>query len=156
MFTNALKRVLPFTLTLVVGIAFGSLMNLFSRDAANVAPVAGNEARTYQRAKRSCGMRQRSLLAQTAVEILYEPNTTLTPQAIENETFGVVVLNVEFGADGKVGKVSPVSTLPDGLTEQAVKVARQTRFNPATTNGEPVSVTQEKTYYFSLGDRTRF
>ena len=155
MYTDVLKRVLPFTLTLIVGIAFGSFVNLFSQNTPHVAPAGRYEPRTY-RAKRKCGTSFRTLTTQTPVEILYEPNTRLTPQAIRNETYGVVTLKVEFGADGKVGKVETVSTLPDGLTEQAVQAARQTRFNPATSNGEAITVTQEKTYYFSLGDRTRF
>ena len=43
-----------------------------------------------------------------------------------------------MGDDGNVKAVRVVSSLPDGLTEQAVAAARLSTFKPATKDGKPV------------------
>lgn len=48
----------------------------------------------------------------------------------------VVVLIVEFAADGKIGFIVPVITQPDGLTEKAVERAKTMKFKPQKVNGK--------------------
>lgn len=88
--------------------------------------------------------------ATTRPVILYRESATYTQEAREHKTEGAVVLNLLFGADGKIDDVQVVRGLPDGLTEQAVVAAKKTRFQPATKDGEPISVRGNLTYYFSV------
>ena len=88
--------------------------------------------------------------ATTRPVILYRGSATYTQEAREHKTEGAVVLNLLFGADGKIDDVQVVRGLPDGLTEQAVVAAKKTRFQPATKDGEPISVRGNLTYYFSV------
>lgn len=152
MFTNALKRVLPFTLTLIVGIAFGSLINLFSK-GANVAPATRYESTRQYRGKRSCS--NRHTIAQTPVNIISEPGKRYTKEAFKNNVTGVVRLRITYGADGRILDVVPLMTLPYGLTGEAERVAWQIQFEPATVNGMPVTVTKDQDYIFSLSDESR-
>jgi protein TonB len=47
-------------------------------------------------------------------------------------------MSVLVGEDGTVKSIRVVRGLPDGLTEQAVAVARETKFKPAMKDGKPV------------------
>ncbi|MDQ3746771.1 MAG: energy transducer TonB, partial [Acidobacteriota bacterium] len=80
----------------------------------------------------------------------FEPNTRLTEAARRNKTVGVVELLVRFDADGKATVVDRLTTLPDGLTEEAERAAERTVFKPATINGRPYSVTEVRQFIFSL------
>ena len=72
-----------------------------------------------------------------------------TEEARNNKVSGTVVMRVLVGADGTVKQVEVIRGLPDGLTEEAVKSMRQTRFKPATKNGQPVEfwITTEASFY---------
>lgn len=146
-----LKRVLPFTLTLIVGLAIGSLFNLFS---ASPQP----EARSY-RFERSyatgggggCRTRTRAYTANLrSAEILYKPEPLYTAEARRNHTEGDVMLRLTLGSDGTVRDVETITSLPDGLTEQARRAARAIQFNPATRDGSPVDEVKMITYSFNL------
>lgn len=63
---------------------------------------------------------------------------------------GEVRLLVEFRYDGSIGHVLPVKTLKYGLTERAVAAAKKIRFEPATMNGEPISVFRLVFYRFAI------
>ena len=82
--------------------------------------------------------------------ILAKPRAKYTDEARQNNIQGTVTLRVAFLANGQVGSVSPVSGLPDGLTEQALAAAAQIKFNPATKNGKPVTVTKSVQYSFTI------
>lgn len=153
MFTNALKRALPFTLTLIVGIAFGSLVNLFSK-GTSVAPAPRFEPPTYH-ARGGCGKRRRSAIPPTPLNIISEPSKRYTKEAFKNKVTGVVRLRITYGSNGSILDVEPLTTLPYGLTEEAERVAWQINFEPATVNGLPVTVTQDQDYIFSLSDESR-
>ncbi|MCA1633637.1 MAG: energy transducer TonB [Acidobacteria bacterium] len=73
------------------------------------------------------------------VSILWKPDLPYTRRARHNERQGVVRLSVVFGADGKTKLEEVVSTLPDGLTEEAAAAVRAIEFSPATLDGVPVS-----------------
>jgi len=144
-----LKRILPFTLTFIVGIALGGFFGLFQPRAVQrgefVLRSSGDHGRRhhgYRGCKKS-----------TPVIHTYEPNTHYTKEAWAKGVTGTVRLRVTFGADGEVKEVVPVLRLPYGLTEEAEKVAWAAKFIPATESGEPVTVTKEMDYVFSLNDR---
>jgi TonB family protein len=82
--------------------------------------------------------------------ITYREKANYTPEARKNKIQGKVVLNVVFGADGKIGDIRVERGLPDGLTEEAIKVARRIRFEPAMRDGKPVSDRGKIEYSFRL------
>lgn len=53
---------------------------------------------------------------------------------------GAVQLEVVILADGTVGPVRVVRSLPYGLTDEAIKAARQWQFRPGAESGKPVAV----------------
>jgi hypothetical protein len=55
-----------------------------------------------------------------------------------------------FASDGKVKYIVVLYGLPDGLTWQAVRAAKQIKFIPATVNGRPVSMFMQLEYNFNL------
>jgi hypothetical protein len=83
--------------------------------------------------------------------ILFEPPARMTAEARRNHTYGVVQLLVEYGADGKAHVIERIKTLPDGLTEEAERVAESTQFRPQTIDGEPIPVAKIQSYYFEPG-----
>jgi TonB family protein len=48
-------------------------------------------------------------------------------------------LRLQVGVDGTVKQVRVTNPLPDGLTEEAMRVAYQMKFTPATKGGEAVT-----------------
>jgi protein TonB len=71
--------------------------------------------------------------------ITSKPEPGYTEEARKNNTTGVVQLRVLLGANGAVSSISPVSRLPNGLTEKAIEAARRIRFTPAQKDGRNVS-----------------
>jgi len=69
---------------------------------------------------------------------LSSPAPRYTEAARANGTQGSVLMRVLVGEDGTVKSVRVTRGLPDGLTEQAIEVARQTKFKPAMKDGKPV------------------
>lgn len=84
------------------------------------------------------------------VKILAKPRADYTNEARDNGVSGVVRLRVTFLASGKIGGISPVTTLPFGLTEQSIEAARNLRFTPAVVNGQPVTVVKLVEYNFTI------
>lgn len=84
------------------------------------------------------------------LQILAKPRANYTNAARNNQTQGTVTLQVTFLANGEIGNVSIVNYLPDGLTEGAIEAAKQMKFEPATLNGKPVTVTKQVQYTFTL------
>jgi TonB family protein len=82
--------------------------------------------------------------------VLEKPEPTYTESARKNQVTGTVVLRAIFNASGQVTSISPVSRLPDGLTERAIAAAKNIRFVPATKDGHPVSMWMELQYNFNL------
>ena len=84
------------------------------------------------------------------LKILSKPAPGYTDLARNNSTEGTLRLRVTFSASGEITGVSPITSLPDGLTEQAIAAARDIKFVPAKRDGVPVSVTKTIEYRFSL------
>ena len=85
-----------------------------------------------------------------ALSITSKPRANYTDAARTNQVQGTVTLRVTFNANGTIGSISPVSGLPNGLTEQAIAAARGIRFEPAKKNGVPQTVTKQVAYTFTL------
>lgn len=85
-----------------------------------------------------------------SITITAKPSPRYTDAARQNNIQGTVRLRVTFNANGTVGGVSPVNSLPNGLTEQAIAAAKQIRFQPAMRNGQAISVTKQIEYNFTI------
>lgn len=149
-----LKRVLPFTLTLIVGLGLGSLFNLFSakpqaETGAFRLESSYGTGSGYEAGRGSCRTRRYSASIRSA-EIFYRPEPQYTVAARRNHTEGDVTLRLTLAADGTVRDIETITQLPDGLTEQALRAARAIQFNPATRDGSPVDEVKLITYSFNL------
>jgi len=85
-----------------------------------------------------------------SIRLSSKPPAKYTDMARENGVEGSVRLRVTFLASGEIGAVSSVSSLPDGLTEQAIVAARNMKFEPAMRNGIPVNIIKLVEYSFSI------
>jgi TonB family protein len=151
-----LKRVLPFTLTLIIGTAIGGLFNIFSASPQATPGVFRLES-AYRTTTDTasggggCRTRRRNYSEEyRSARILSQSQPAYTTEARRNQTQGEVILRVTLGADGTVSNVEAITSLPDGLTEQAQKAARQIKFAPALRNGYPVDEAKTITYSFNL------
>lgn len=82
--------------------------------------------------------------------IVHRPRARYTESARENEVEGSVRLKIALLASGTVGTITPLTTLPHGLTEQAIYAARRTVFLPKKVKGMNVSVIVTVDYGFSI------
>jgi len=153
-----LKRVLPFTLTLIVGLTIGGLFNLFGTKQ-RVEPAVFRLQTSYGEGYGGCRSRKRSsdtgvsydvASGYTPAQITSQPLARYTDEARRNLTEGQVTLRVTLALDGTVGNVEALTTLPDGLTEQAEKAARRIKFIPAKYNGSSIEEMKTITYSFDL------
>jgi TonB family protein len=69
---------------------------------------------------------------------LNRPTPRYTESARANGVQGSVLVRVLVGEDGNVKLIRVIRGLPDGLTEEAITAARQTKFKPAMKDGKPV------------------
>lgn len=86
----------------------------------------------------------------TRARVLKKPEPQYTENARRAQVVGTVVLRAVFTADGTVKHILVLEGLPYGLTESAVKAARQIQFTPATFAGRPVSMFMQLEYNFNL------
>ena len=105
----------------------------YTGDKANVddAPVSGDEATTKAR-------------------VMMKPEPAYTESARQAQVSGIVVLRAVFTSDGTVRHILVLTGLPNGLTEAAIRSARQIKFIPATIDGRPVSMFIQLEYNFNL------
>ena len=76
------------------------------------------------------------------------PEPEYTSEARAKGVSGVVVIKAVFSSDGKVTNIRVIKELPYGLTEEAVRAARQIKFDPAIKDGREVSQHIQIEYYF--------
>lgn len=84
------------------------------------------------------------------VELRRKPRSNYTNLARFWNIEGNVALRVTFSANGEIGAISVVESLPYGLTEEAIIAARSMSFVPAVRNGVPYSVVKMVIYEFSI------
>ena len=82
--------------------------------------------------------------------LLSRPEPTYPRRARRNNVQGTVRLRVVLAASGKVEKITVIKGLPDGLTEEAIRAARQIKFLPAERDGRKVSQSAIIEYNFTL------
>lgn len=70
--------------------------------------------------------------------LLNAPKPQYTERARENRVMGSAVLRVIVGEDGRVKQAKVVRSLPDFLTEQAIRAAFEMKFKPAMKDGKAV------------------
>ena len=84
------------------------------------------------------------------LNILSTPRANYTELARMTQTTGTVRVRVTLSSDGQIRDVLVLSFLPFGLTQQAVKAAKQLKFTPEMLNNTPVSVSKIIEYNFNL------
>lgn len=72
-----------------------------------------------------------------------------TEKARRNHTSGWVVLSVVLKSSGEIGDIKVIRDLQDGLTEECIRAARETKFEPAMKDGIAVSQYSRFEYTFS-------
>lgn len=72
------------------------------------------------------------------LKILSQTKFSYTEQARKNKVEGTVRLRITFNADKTIGNNEVIKELSDELTEQAIKAAKKTQFEPAMQNGVPI------------------
>lgn len=82
--------------------------------------------------------------------LLTKPEPTYTKDARDNKVEGTVIIRAVFSKTGRIENIRVIASLPYGLTEQAIKAARQIRFVPAVKDGKAVSMWMRLEYNFSL------
>ena len=80
----------------------------------------------------------------------YAPAPHYTQEAKEAGIQGAVLLQAVIGKQGGVEQVEVLQELSHGLTEAAADTIRTWKFEPATLDGEPVSVYFNLTINFRL------
>ena len=83
-------------------------------------------------------------------QILNKPEPFYTEAARKNQVSGTVRLRLILSASGQVEGITPLSSLPDGLTEKAVEAARKISFTPAEKDGRKVSQYVTIEYNFNI------
>ena len=79
-----------------------------------------------------------------------KPEPRYTEAARKNQVTGTVVLKAVFTSAGNVSNIRTVSSLPNGLTENAIAAARKIKFIPAMKDGHYVSMWMQLEYNFNL------
>ena len=141
--TCFLKRALPFVLTLTLGSALGSLFGDGHARRGNFVLM--------RREHHSCAHRRfQNYDNSSPLVITYKPEAHYTEDARRNQIAGVVRLRMLLGKDGTVSDITPLTELPNGLTDEAIKAASEIKFVPAVIAGQAVDTIQFVEYKFSL------
>lgn len=85
-----------------------------------------------------------------ARQIIAKPRAEYTDAARQNNVTGTVIVKVTFLANGQIGSVVPVNSLPYGLTEKAIAAAKAIKFEPAKKDGVPYTTIAPVQYNFNI------
>lgn len=85
-----------------------------------------------------------------SVMILSKAHAKYSEEARSNNVAGTIRLRVLLKANGNIGKITVLSGLPHGLTEQAIRAAKEIKFLPAEINGVPADAETTIEYTFSI------
>lgn len=87
----------------------------------------------------------------TPVKILYKPRPVYPSQDKGSVCIqGTVRLRIEFLESGEIGKITVVSGLPLGATENSIEAAKKIKFEPARKDGKAVTSFRQIEFTFSL------
>jgi TonB family protein len=87
---------------------------------------------------------------ETPLKIISKPRAIYTDKARSSGVSGIIRLAVGFSADGKVKHILIIKPLGYGLDEQAVRAAREIKFEPAIKDGKPISKVKFIEYSFMI------
>jgi TonB family protein len=147
-----LKRIISFAITLIVGIIAGNFVYIESDErklSAVGEPVTLGSGSSGRPIAQGPGPGVQSI-ADHKMEVISKPRPSYTEEARKASTSGVVRLKVTFLASGQIGAVTPITELPNGLTEQAIAAARRIEFTPKMVNGIPVTLVRTVEYSFTI------
>ena len=86
----------------------------------------------------------------TPIKILSKPKATYTDAARNANVQGTIRLAILLGASGRVERILVLKRLGHGLDEQAMRAARQIKFEPKKKDGVPVSTVVLFDYGFNI------
>ncbi len=84
------------------------------------------------------------------LRLILIPQAKYTDVARQTQTQGTIRVRVTFLADGGIGAVTPVTSLPYGLTEQAIAAAKKLVFIPQKRNKVNINIMKQVDYSFTL------
>ncbi|MGH9898815.1 MAG: energy transducer TonB, partial [Pyrinomonadaceae bacterium] len=126
------KRVLPFLATFIIGAALGHVANIGKlRLGSHYRACPGSHFFSYVSAP------SRFKGVTIPPQILSVQEAKYTNEAYQRGVIGVVRLRVTFDRSGQVTEVVPLTQLPAGLTENAIRAAEGINFIPARSAGVP-------------------
>jgi protein TonB len=123
-------------------------MRLFSLMAVAACIAAGPVAAQAQQAAE--GPVYKPGDGVSAPVLVREVKPQYTAEARRAGIQGVVTLECVVETDGRVGEVTVTKPLDEGLDQEAVKAARQWRFEPGRKDGKAVRVRIELEMTFTL------
>jgi hypothetical protein len=135
-----LKRVLPFSIALLIGVTLGSLTNPVETHRSAVAHVSPEQQTNHSR---------------TWVVIRSLPTTIYTGTYTLGERLPISRLRVLLDADGTVSEIEPLLMKSECSPEEVINAARNIKFTPATRDGKPISVWVEMEYQVRWGRSSR-
>ena len=106
-------------------------------------------AKCRPRSRMSTPKRDGNLGTVTRLKLLKKPFPRFNYLASIYGIKGPITVRATFSANGKVEEVTPVRTLPFGITKTAVEAIHAISFTPRMVDGKAVSVTKTIQYYFS-------
>jgi hypothetical protein len=134
----ALTKIVPFILTLFVGLALGN----FSWRPGFLQVGAGQRE-----------VSKDVPYSRTPLMIHYRPLSSIPQKAakLDSEPCRSASVRVRFEANGKVSQVTPehASAPEDDCVAATASAARQIIFTPASENGKPLSVVATVSYCYS-------
>jgi len=84
------------------------------------------------------------------IKFLKKPRASYTDEAIDSSIQGIILLAVQFSANGKIGNILVLKGLGGGLNEKSITAARRISFVPAKRNGKPIGVVKVIQYSFGI------
>ncbi len=152
---NLLKRVLPFALALLIGAASVAIVHYFKQSSGSIKTVLPTANSGISRC--SSAERKGKGIVETVgisdlfngieiydggrTEIDFMPVPRYTEAARRKRVSGTVQLILRLNADGTVSDIKSMTSLPYGLTKEAIATAKRIKFKPAlSANCEPISI----------------
>ena len=83
-------------------------------------------------------------------KLVMKPEPSYTENARMAQVTGTIVLKGVFSASGSVVNIEVLSSLPHGLTENAIEACRKIKFFPAVKNGKRVATQMQFEFNFNL------
>lgn len=134
-------------------VTLGDLVTQKPSSESPAAPVSKEKATTPSPAKPiglTNGPGDAAVSSSDTLKIVGRPQARYTDLARKNNVQGTVRVKATLLANGAIGTVTAVTTLDDGLTEQAIAAARRLVFLPARLNGIQFAKTITIDYAFSI------